>query len=160
MDFNIDPYKKMVPETMYEEHLDLYTLFTCIKLKYIRNSYRWNSSFKNKKWTMTNFDYAYANKNKCFENFKLLQSNFYKFRKIYRLKQWTPEYETKFISFIYTSMEQLVNNLSVPIRDNSQVIENLVSKYKNIFDEEDEEYEEESEEPEEPEEPPNKKNKN
>jgi hypothetical protein len=138
MDFNIELYKNMVPETMYEEHLDFYTLFTCVKLKYVRNSYRWNSKFQNSKWTMTNFDYEYANNNKCFENFKLLQSKLNQYRKIYRSNEWTSRNETEYINFIYVSMEQLVNNLSIPIRDNNQIISNLVTKYKNLFDEDDE----------------------
>lgn len=135
MNFNIEPYKKMVPTTMYEEHNDFNTLFTCVKLKYIRNSYRWNSNFKNSKWTMTNFDYEYANQNKCFENFKEMQSNLNKYRKIYKSKEWNSKYQTEYISFIYTSMDELINNLSVPLRDNNPIITSLVEKYKKIFEE-------------------------
>lgn len=157
MDFNIENYKNMVPESMYEEHLDFHTLFTCVKLKYVRNSYRWNSNFKNSKWTMTNFDYEYANKNKCFENFKLLQSQLNQYKKIYKSNQWTSRNESEYINFIYLSLAELVNNLSVPIRDNNQIINNLVSKYKDLFDEDDEIIDDEEENNEENEEPSNKK---
>lgn len=160
MDFNIDNYKKMVPETMHQEHYDFNALFTCVKLKYIRNSYRWNSEFKNSKWTMTNFNYEYANENKCFENFKEMQSNLNKYRRVYKSKHWNTKYQTEYISFIYTSMDELINNLSVPLRDNNPIIISLVEKYKKIFEDElyeeyQEEYNEEDEES--TEEPSNKK---
>lgn len=157
MHFNIEPFKQMVPESMYEEHLDFNTLFLNIKFKYIRNSYRWNSNFKNTNWVMTNFDYKYANKNNCFENFKQIQSSLYKYRKNYKLNQWNKHYEAEYINFIYTSMEKLVNNISIPIIDTNDVMQSLISKYQKIFDEEDEI--DDSDDSEVVSEPPNKKQK-
>jgi hypothetical protein len=121
----------MVPENFNQYHIDFYKIFGFIKIKYIRNSYRWNSHFRNDRIVMTKFDYEYANENQCFDNFSAMQHFIRKFQKTYKAKRWNIKIEDEYVDFIKKSMKELINNVSVPVRDVRTDIMNLIDKYRD-----------------------------
>jgi hypothetical protein len=132
MSFEItEEYYNMVPEEFSEVHIDFYKLFAYIKIKYIRNSYRWRSTFKNQRIIMTKFDYSYANENDCFDNFAAMQHFVRKFQKIHKSKVWNIRIESEYVDFIKKSMREIITNLIVPVSDLRSDIYYILKKYRD-----------------------------
>ena len=132
MSFEItEEYYNMVPEESYQLHIDFYKLFGYIKIKYIRNSYRWRSTFKNERIIMTKFDYSYANENDCFDNFAAMQHFIRKFQKSYKMKIWNTRIESEYVEFIKKSIIEIITNLIVPVSDLRSDIYCILNKYRD-----------------------------
>jgi hypothetical protein len=132
MNFELEEiFYGMVPENLNQYHIDFYKIYGFIKIKYIRNSYRWNSTFRNERIVMTKFDYSYANENHCFDNFAAMQHFLRKFQKSYKNKKWNLKIEDEYVDFIKKSMKEMINNVSVPVRDVRGDIMNIIDKYRD-----------------------------
>lgn len=132
MNFELEEnFYGMVPDNFYQYHIDFYKIFGFIKIKYIRNSYRWNCHFRNERMVMTKFDYSYANENECFDNFAAMQHFLRKFQKSYKNKIWNLKIEDEYVEFIKKSMKEMIINVSVPVRDMRSDIMNLIDKYRD-----------------------------
>ncbi len=138
------------PEFMHL-HNDFTTLFSFVKIRYIRNVLRWNYDFSKSRLFMTKFDYPYANENKCIENFKKMQSEARMFESKYKTGNWDFRMENKYVHFLIVSIKEIIDNLMIPISNIRQDCIDIKNKYREHeylfgpYFEEDTETEDESE---------------
>ncbi len=111
-------------------HKDFNTLFSFVKIRYIRNVLRWNYDVSKSRLFMTKFDYAYANENECIPNFKKMQSESRIFASKYKNGNWDYKMENNYIHFLKVSIKEIINNLIIPISNRSQECIDIVNKYR------------------------------
>lgn len=131
---NLTEYTDMAPQEFNHLHNDFNTVFTFVKIRYIRNVLRWNYDFSKSRLYMTKFNYAYANENDCIPIFKRMQSEGRFFTAKYKNKDWTFQLQNKYIKYLDASMRELVTNLIVPISNIPDDIYSIVEKYRNNED--------------------------
>lgn len=119
--------KKNIPESFNQFHLEFLCVYVFVKFRYVRNLFRKDSNFQKKNFTRSTFDYEFANQNETPSRFLTIQKELTRYN---HLLDKTSNIVENYINFVKDSMEELVEDLIIPIDDVFPEIQEIVDKYK------------------------------
>jgi hypothetical protein len=119
--------KKNLPEDFTEFHLDFLCVYVFVMFRYVRNLFRKDSYFQKEDFSRTRFDYQFAHQNETASRLLEIQKEMIRFN---RLLDKTSNVVEDYIEFVKESMEDLVEDLILPIEDVFPEIQGIVEKYK------------------------------
>lgn len=117
----------LFPLEFQQFHVDFLAIYIFVKFKYVRNVFRREAEFQKKNFNRTPFDYDYANQNETPTRFLAIQSQLAYFN---RLVDSSSPAQQRYCEFVREAMEELVEDIIVPIEDVFLEIQELVKKYK------------------------------
>ena len=125
--------KYLTPEEV-EINNDFLKLYWYCKLKYVRNFYRWNYTFRSKKYIRTNVNYREADENDTAKTFLLIQSKVNSFRKILKKGEWTYNNTCNYKIFINKTIYTLTMDVMSPLGSIFPDYEQIIQKYRDKHD--------------------------
>ncbi len=128
---NLDKY--LTPEEQ-EINNDFLKLYWYCKLKYVRNFYRWNYTFKSKKYIRTNVNYREADENDTSKTFLIIQSKVNGFRKILKKGEWNYYQTYSYKKFLHKTIYTLAIDVMSPRGSIFPDYAELIQKYRDKHD--------------------------